>query len=284
MVSGPDREGASAASSSKEASARGSAIQTRRLGKRAMTTAQRVALVTGGIGGIGTAICQRLASDGFLVVANHHPSEEEAALSWKNDQAGAGFEINTIAGDVSSFEDCQRMIGDIKQNHGTVSVLVNCAGITRDKTFKKMEESSWRAVIDVNLNSVFNVTRNLWEDMLETGFGRIVNISSVNGQRGQFGQTNYSTAKAGMHGFTMSLAQEGASKGITVNTVSPGYVETAMTLAMRDDVREAIIAGVPMRRMARPEEIASAVAFLVADENGYITGINLPVNGGLFIH
>jgi acetoacetyl-CoA reductase len=287
MAAMPEREETAATSPASVAAGDdvpGSAIQTRRLGNRAMTTTPRVALVTGGIGGIGTAICQRLARDGFRVIANHHPSEREAALSWKNDQSGAGFNIDTIAGDVSSFEDCERMVGEIKQDHGPVSVLVNCAGITRDKTFKKMEESSWRAVIDVNLNSVFNVTRNVWEDMLDAGFGRIVNISSVNGQRGQFGQTNYATAKAGMHGFTMSLAQEGAAKGITVNTISPGYVETAMTLAMRDDVREAIIAGVPMRRMGRPQEIASAVAFLVADENGYVTGANLPVNGGLFMH
>ena len=249
-----------------------------------MTAAPRVALVTGGIGGIGTAICQRLASDGYRVVANHHPSEKEAALSWKNDQVGAGYEIDTIAADVSSFEDCQRMIAEIKDRHGPVGVLINCAGITRDKTFKKMEDAHWRAVIDVNLNSVFNVTRNAWDDMLEAGFGRIVNISSVKGQRGQFGQTNYAAAKAGMHGFTMSLAQEGASKGITVNTVSPGYVETAMTLAMRDDVRDAIVAGVPMRRMAKPAEIANAVAFLISDESAYITGANLPVNGGLFMH
>jgi len=248
-----------------------------------MTTA-KVALVTGGIGGIGTAICQRLAKDGFRVIANHHPSEMEAALAWKNDQAGAGFDIDTFAADVSSFDDCARMVAEIKESHGPVAVLVNCAGITRDKTFKKMEEAQWRAVIDVNLNSVFNVTRNVWEDMLEAGFGRIVNISSVNGQRGQFGQANYAAAKAGMHGITMSLAQEGASKGITVNTVSPGYVETAMTLAMRDDVREAIVAGVPMRRMGKPDEIASAVAFLAAEENGYVTGANLPVNGGLFMH
>jgi len=255
-----------------------------------MTAAQvapapaRVALVTGGIGGIGTAICQRLAREGFRVVANHHPSEQAAALAWKNDQAGLDFDIDTVAGDVSSFDDSRRMIAEIRNRHGPVSVLVNCAGITRDKTFKKMEADVWRAVIDVNLNSVFNVTRNVWEDMLEAGYGRIVNISSVNGQRGQFGQTNYATAKAGMHGFTMSLAQEGAAKGITVNTVSPGYVETPMTLAMRDDVREAIVAGVPMRRMGKPGEIASAVAFLVADENGYVTGANLPVNGGLFMH
>jgi len=249
-----------------------------------MTTPTRVALVTGGIGGIGTAICQRLVKDGMKVVANHHPSEQEAASAWQRQQADAGFEIDIIAADVASFDECAGMAANIKQTYGPVTVLVNCAGITRDKTFKKMEEAQWRAVIDINLNSVFNVTRNVWEDMLEAGFGRIVNISSVNGQRGQFGQANYAAAKAGMHGITMSLAQEGAAKGITVNTVSPGYVETAMTLAMRDDVRDAIVATVPMRRMGRPDEIASAIAFLVSDETGYITGINLPVNGGLFIH
>jgi len=244
----------------------------------------RVALVTGGIGGIGTAICRRLASDGLQVVANHHPSEQEAAVAWRNDLAGEGIDVETIACDVSDFADCGRMVGEIAAKHGPVSVLVNCAGITRDKTFKKMDEEQWRSVIDINLSSVFNVTRQVWEGMLESGFGRVINISSVNGQRGQFGQANYAAAKAGMHGITMTLAQEGASKGVTVNTVSPGYVETAMTLAMRDDVRDAIVASVPMRRMGRPEEIAHVVAFLVADASGYITGANLPVNGGLFIH
>ncbi|MFP4063805.1 MAG: acetoacetyl-CoA reductase [Halochromatium sp.] len=246
--------------------------------------AGRVALVTGGIGGIGTAICRRLAQDGWRVVANHHPSEREAAQAWRNDLAGEGLRVDTIAADVSDFEDCGRMIATIKADQGPVSALINCAGITRDKTFKKMDEAQWRAVIEVNLGSVFNVTRQVWEDMLEAGFGRVVNISSVNGQRGQFGQANYAAAKAGMHGITMTLAQEGAAKGVTVNTVSPGYVETPMTLAMRDDVREAIVASVPMRRMGRPDEIASAVAFLVDEANGYVTGANLPVNGGLFMH
>ncbi|TVQ84420.1 MAG: acetoacetyl-CoA reductase [Chromatiaceae bacterium] len=249
-----------------------------------MSTATKVALVTGGIGGIGTAICRRLSQDGFRVVANHHPTENEAALAWKNDQSAEGYDIDTIAADVSSFEDCARMAAEIKNSHGPVLVLVNCAGITRDKTFKKMEAAHWRAVIEVNLSSVFNVTRNVWEDMLEANFGRVINIASVNGQRGQFGQANYAAAKAGMHGVTMTLAQEGAAKGITVNTVSPGYVETPMTLAMRDDVREAIVAGVPMRRMGRPEEIASIIAFLASADNGYITGANIPINGGLFMH
>lgn len=249
-----------------------------------MTQQAKVALITGGIGGIGTAICQRLARDGYRVVANHHPSEQEAADAWRAARAAEGLEIHTVAADVASFEDSARMVAEIRAGYGPVDVLVNCAGITRDKTFKKMEPAQWEAVINVNLNSIFNVTRPVWDDMLERGFGRVINISSVNGQRGQFGQANYSAAKAGMHGFTMALAQEGAAKGVTVNTVSPGYVETAMTLAMRDDVREAIISGIPMRRMGRPEEIAAAVAFLAAEENGYVTGANLPVNGGLFIH
>jgi len=244
----------------------------------------RVALVTGGIGGIGTAICTRLAKDGCTVIANHRPSEIESVESWKADRAAEGVSIHSIAGDVASFEDSARMIAEVTAAHGPVDILVNCAGITRDKTFKKMEPAQWEAVINVNLNSVFNVTRQVWEGMLERGWGRVVNISSVNGQRGQFGQANYSAAKAGMHGFTMALAQEGAAKGVTVNTVSPGYVETAMTLAMDDGVRNAIINGVPMRRMGTPEEIASAVAFLAAEENGYVTGVNLPVNGGLFMH
>ena len=249
-----------------------------------MTEQKRVALITGGIGGIGTAICQRLTQDGYQVVANCHPSEAESAAAWRAARAAEGMDVETIAADVASFEDSARMVNEIKDKFGPVSVLVNCAGITRDKTFRKMDPAAWEAVINVNLNSVYNVTRAVWEGMLDQGWGRVVNISSVNGQRGQFGQANYSAAKAGMHGFTMALAQEGAAKGVTVNTVSPGYVETAMTLAMRDDVRNAIISGIPMRRMGTPAEIASAIAFLVSPESGYVTGINLSVNGGLFIH
>jgi acetoacetyl-CoA reductase len=244
----------------------------------------RVALVTGGIGGIGTSICQRLAKDGMRVVANYHPMEQEQAEAWLAARQAEGLDISIAVGDVSSWDDTQRMIAEVVEKAGPVDVLVNCAGITRDKTFKRMELAQWEAVINVNLNSVFNVTRPVWDGMLERGFGRIINISSVNGQRGQFGQANYSAAKAGMHGFTMALAQEGATRGVTVNTISPGYVETAMTLAMRDDVRESIISGIPMRRMAQPEEIAAAIAFLASDQASYITGANIPVNGGLFIH
>ena len=249
-----------------------------------MAQPMRVALVTGGIGGIGTSICQRLAKDGMRVVANYHPMEQEQAEAWLAARQAEGLDISIAVGDVSSWDDTQRMIAEVVEKAGPVDVLVNCAGITRDKTFKRMELAQWEAVINVNLNSVFNVTRPVWDGMLERGFGRIINISSVNGQRGQFGQANYSAAKAGMHGFTMALAQEGATRGVTVNTISPGYVETAMTLAMRDDVRESIISGIPMRRMAQPEEIAAAIAFLASDQASYSTGANIPVNGGLFIH
>jgi acetoacetyl-CoA reductase len=244
----------------------------------------RVALVTGGIGGIGSEICTRLANDGCTVIANHIPQEAAQAEAWKAERIAAGLNVDIAVGDVSSFDDSARMVAEVVAKHGPIDILVNCAGITKDTTFKKMAPAQWNAVINVNLSSVFNVTRQVWEGMLERGHGRIVNISSVNGQRGQFGQTNYSAAKAGMHGFTMALAQEGAAKGITVNTVSPGYVDTPMTLAMDDKVRNAIISGIPMRRMAQPAEIASAVAFLVSDDNGYVTGSNLQVNGGLFMH
>lgn len=248
-----------------------------------MSGEKKVALVTGGLGGIGTAICRRLAQDDCRVVAVCHPSDQESAEKWRQERSDEGIDVGIVACDVSSAEDSARMAGEVEERHGPVEILINCAGITRDKTFKKMEAADWDAVINTNLNSVFYVTRPVWNGMLERGHGRIINISSINGQRGQFGQTNYSAAKAGMHGFTMALAQEGAAKGITVNTVSPGYVDTPMTAAMREDVRESIISSVPMRRMGRPEEIAAAIAFLAGPESAYITGANIPVNGGLFI-
>lgn len=245
---------------------------------------QRIALVTGGIGGIGTAICQRLAKEGNKVVATYHPAEAERVDEWVAARAAEGLEIGAVAGDVSSAEDAARMVAEVVEKFGPVSILVNCAGITRDRFLKKMEAEQWDAVINTNLNSVFYVTKPVWEGMLEQGFGRVINISSVNGQKGQFGQTNYSAAKAGMHGFTMALAQEGAMKGVTANTVSPGYIETSMTAAIREDIRQAIIDSVPMKRMGRPEEIASAVAFLAAEDQAYVSGANIPVNGGLFMH
>ncbi|WP_428603095.1 acetoacetyl-CoA reductase [Sedimenticola sp.] len=249
-----------------------------------MSENKRLAIVTGGVGGIGTAICERLAKQGIQVVATYHPAEEDKLVEWSKARAEAGVNVALAVCDVSSAEDSTRMVTEVEGEFGPVDIIVNCAGITRDKTMKRMDAESWDAVISTNLNSAFYVTKPAWEGMLERGFGRIINISSVNGQRGQFGQTNYSAAKAGIHGFTMALAHEGAAKGITANTVSPGYIETAMTAAMRDDVREAIISGIPMRRMGTPEEIASAVAFLASDEQAYITGANIPVNGALFVH
>lgn len=244
---------------------------------------KRIALVTGGIGGIGTEICKALFNQGRTVVAGHLPQEQQQAEDWKNSMAAEGFDFEIAAGDVSSFESTGEMLKDITDRVGPVSILVNCAGITRDNFLKKMPEEDWHAVINTNLNSLFNVTRHLVEPMGDSGWGRIVNISSVNGQKGQFGQTNYSAAKAGVHGFSMALAQEMARKNVTVNSLSPGYVETRMTAAVPEEIREQIIAQVPMGRMAQPAEIGHAVAFLCDDNSSYITGINLPVNGGLYM-
>jgi acetoacetyl-CoA reductase len=243
----------------------------------------RAALVTGGIGGIGTEVCRRLAAAGHRVVATHIPAERELAAAWQRERCAEGREIQLAECDVASFENCIRMAAEVRQRVGAVEILVNCAGITRDKTLAKMDPTQWHAVLDTNLNGVFNVTRQFIEGMAERGFGRIVSISSVNGQKGQFGQTNYSASKAGLYGFTRALAREVAERGITVNTVSPGYVDTRMVAAMRADVREAIIRQIPVGRLAQPDEIARAVLFLVAEESGYITGVDLPVNGGLFM-
>ncbi len=245
-----------------------------------MSSEGKIAVVTGGTGGIGSAICKRLADEGATVVAISYGMSDEDIAAWQGEHGD--FEV--INADVSNAEETAGVMAGIIEKHGCVDIIVNCAGITRDTTFKKMGADQWNAVIDTNLNSVYNATQPVWNSMLENGFGRVINIASVNGQRGQFGQANYSAAKAGMHGFSMALAYEGATKGVTANTVSPGYIETAMTAAMRDDVRDAIVGGIPMRRMGTPEEIASAVAYLASDEATYITGANIPVNGGLFIH
>lgn len=243
----------------------------------------RIALVTGGTGGIGTEICKQLDKQGRQVVAGYLPTEEQAAISWQAALHAEGPRIQLAAGDVSSFESSADMVRDVQERVGPIDILVNCAGITQDKTLQKMEKEQWQAVLNTNLDSVFNVTRCVLDDMIDRGFGRIVNISSVNGQKGQFGQTNYSAAKAGVHGFTMALAQEVASKGVTVNSVSPGYVDTEMTRAMPEEIREAIVASIPLKRAAHPNEVAHAVAFLCDDDTNYITGVNLPVNGGVYM-
>lgn len=244
---------------------------------------KKIALVTGGTGGIGTAICIGLAEQGRTVIAGYFPPDKETAEAWQKARKTEGYDIEIVPGDVANFEASQQMIGDIGTRFGGIDILVNCAGITRDKTLRKMEPEQWNAVLRTNLDSAFNVTRHVVDDMTQKNFGRIVNIASVNGSKGQFGQTNYSAAKAGLHGFTKALAQEVASKGVTVNTVSPGYVKTEMTSAMPAEVLESIVSQVPVGRMAMPEEIAHSVCFLTQDQNAYMTGANLPVNGGMYM-
>ena len=246
---------------------------------------KRIALVTGGVGGIGTAICRRLADDGHFVVANYAIPGTEARFQTAMAAAGLNGSHSAIAfGDVTDFDAMGEMIRKIETAHGRVDVLINCAGITRDATFRKMTPDQWRAVLATNLDSVFNVTRHVIDGMTERGWGRIINISSVNAVRGQFGQTNYAAAKAGILGFTKSLAQEVVKKGVTVNAISPGYVQTEMVMAIREDVRQKIVAEIPAGRLAMPEEVADAVAFLASDKAAYITGTNLSVNGGLHMY
>jgi acetoacetyl-CoA reductase len=229
---------------------------------------KKVAYVTGGMGGIGTSICQRLAKDGFTVIAGCGPTRDHA--KWLAEQKAEGYTFHASVGNVGDWDSTVEAFSAVKAAHGPISVLVNNAGITRDGQFHKMSKADWDAVISTNLNSMFNVTKQVVGDMIEAKFGRIINISSVNGQKGQFG-----------HGFTMALAQELASKGVTVNTVSPGYIGTDMVKAIRPDVLEKIVAGVPAKRLGTPEEIASIIAWIASDEGGYATGADFSLNGGL---
>jgi len=241
----------------------------------------RIAVVTGGIGGIGTALCRSLARAGHKVIAVDLPAATERLTAFN--ETVSGLDVSFETGDVSSFAACAELVQRIEASHGPVSILVNAAGITRDASFRKMTVSEWDAVLRVNLDSVFHLTRQVIDGMCERGFGRIVNISSIVGQTGAFGQTNYAAAKAGLHGFTMALAREVARKGVTVNSVSPGYVQTAMTAAIPEEHRQQIIASIPVGRIGQPQDIADAVVFLCAESSSYLTGVNLPVNGGLFI-
>ena len=242
---------------------------------------KRVAVVTGGIGGLGTDICIALARAGRRVVAADLGSREERIADFH--AAVDGHDIHFEAVDVSDFEACGALVRKVAGEHGSLDILVNAAGITRDTTLRKMDRVQWDAVMSVNLDSVFHMCRHAVEGMMDRSFGRIVNISSVNGQTGQFGQTNYSAAKAGMHGFSMALAREVARKGVTVNSVSPGYCETALVMAMPEEIRRGIVEKVPVGRLGKPSEIARTVEFLTADDAGFITGANVPVNGGLFM-
>ena len=241
---------------------------------------KKVALVTGAMGGLGTAICQAFAKEGMTVVANCLPGYAEKD-AWLDGQKAQGFEFLVAEGDVSDYDSCKVMVDKIESDIGAVDVLVNNAGITRDKFFPKMETGQWQAVINTNLNSLFNVTHHISPKMAERGWGRIINISSVNGVKGQAGQTNYSTAKAGVLGFTKALAQELATKGVTVNAIAPGYIATDMVMAIRDDVRQAITDTVPMKRLGKPEEIGGLCAYLASEMAGYITGSTVNINGGL---
>ncbi len=244
----------------------------------------KVAVVTGGIGGLGTAIGKALVKQGRTAVATYLPTEEEKALEWREARRAEGFEITIYPVDVADFDACTALVEQVEEDLGPVEILVNNAGVTRDAVLKKMEKVQWDVVFAGNLSSLFHMTRQVFGKMLERKWGRIVNISSTNGQKGQFGQSNYAAAKAGVHGFTMSAAAEGARYGVTVNTVSPGYIGTARVRAMPEDVLNKIVAQIPVGRLGAPEDVARAVAFLTADEAGFVTGIDLSVNGGSYFH
>ena len=238
----------------------------------------RTALVTGGTGGIGTAIIKRLADGGHRVATNYR--DEAKARAWQEKLKAEGYDIAIFPGDVSDPASAQALVEAVAAQLGPVDILVNNAGITRDGTFHRMSYQQWTDVINTNLNSCFNVTRPVIDGMRERKWGRVIQISSINGLKGQYGQANYAAAKAGMHGFTISLARENAKLGITVNTVSPGYVATDMVMAVPEEVRAKIVADIPTGRLGTPEEIAYAVAFLVSEEAAWITGSNLDINGG----
>ncbi len=243
---------------------------------------KRVVLVTGATGGLGTAMCKKLYEDGFHVVGNYHTKSK--ADAWLAQMKKEGFDVELFFGDVSDFDSTAEMIKKIETDVGPIDTLVNNAGITRDMRLINMGKDDWNAVINTNLNSVFNCTRNVLQGMIDRKFGRIINISSVNGQRGQFGQTNYSAAKAGMHGFTKSLAMEVAKLGITVNTISPGYIGTDMVMAVPEKVLTQIVAQIPMGRLGGTDEVAYLVSFLASDKSSFITGANYSINGGQHVY
>src|SRR5947209_8160776 len=241
---------------------------------------KRVALVTGGMGGLGEAICLKLAALGYQVVTTYSPGNTKAA-EWLDAMKKQGHDFHAYACDVTDWGSCVACVGQVTKDVGPVDVLVNNAGITRDMTFKKMDKGAWDAVIKTNLDSCFNMSKQVADGMVDRGWGRIINISSVNGQKGAFGQTNYSAAKAGMHGFTKALALEVARKGVTANTISPGYIGTKMVMAIPQEVLDSkIVPQIPMGRLGKPDEIAGLVAYLASDEAAFVTGANIAINGG----
>jgi len=237
-------------------------------------------LVTGGMGGLGEAICIKLAALGYKVVTTHSPGNTKAQ-EWLDSMRKQGYEFRAFACDVTDWTSAAACVQKVSADVGPIDVLVNNAGITRDMTFKKMDKTNWDAVINTNLDSCFNMTKQVCDGMVERGWGRVINISSVNGQKGAFGQTNYSAAKAGMHGFTKALALEVARKGVTINTISPGYIGTKMVMAIPKEVLDSkIIPQIPMGRLGKPEEVAGLVAYLSSDEAAFLTGANIAINGG----
>jgi acetoacetyl-CoA reductase len=240
----------------------------------------RVALVTGGMGGLGEAICIKLAALGYTVVTTYSPGSNKYE-GWLASMRAQGHEFKAYECNVADYDSAQACAAKVQQEVGAVDVLVNNAGITRDMTFKKMDKAAWDVVMNTNLDSVFNMTKQVCDGMVDRGWGRIINISSVNGQKGAFGQTNYSAAKAGMHGFTKALALEVARKGVTVNTISPGYIGTKMVMDIPAEVLESkILPQIPMGRLGKPEEVAGLVAYLSSDEAAFVTGANIAINGG----
>ena len=240
----------------------------------------RVALVTGGMGGLGEAICIKLAALGYKVVTTHSPGNAKAA-EWLSTMNNMGYGFKAYPCDVADFDSCKACVETVTKEVGPVDVLVNNAGITRDMTFKKMTKADWDAVVSTNLDSVFNMTKQVMDGMVERKWGRVINVSSVNGQKGAFGQTNYSAAKAGMHGFTKALALEVARAGVTVNTISPGYIGTKMVMAIPQEILYSkILPQIPVTRLGKPEEIAGLVAYLSSDEAAFVTGANISINGG----
>ncbi len=245
-----------------------------------METTKRIALVTGGMGGLGEAICIKLAALGYTVVTTYSPGNAKAQ-QWLQSTKSQGYNFSAYPCDVTDWASCQACVQKISAEVGPVDVLVNNAGITRDMTFRKMDRVNWDAVMSTNLDSCFNMTKQVCDGMVDRNWGRIINISSVNGQKGAFGQTNYSAAKAGMHGFTKALALEVARKGVTVNTISPGYIGTKMVTSIPKEVLDSkILPQIPMGRLGKPEEVAGLVAYLASEEAAFVTGANIAINGG----
>ncbi len=244
---------------------------------------KKVALITGGTGGIGSAISLRLASEYQVVACYFKEGKHEEAQQWQQEQKQKGYDVDIVYGDIAQYNDCEQLVNLVMERYGQIDILVNNAGVTKDSSLRKMTQQQWQQVIDANLTSVFNMTRNVLPIMIDKCYGRIVSISSINGRKGQFGQCNYASTKSALFGFTKSLALEVASKGITANTISPGYIETPMLAGMKEEVLNSIIANIPVGRLGYPKEVADVVAFLVSPDSAFITGANIDINGGQYM-